>query len=54
LHAVLVNVVYPSYQATELFGRRGEKGFSSTDRRSGAFEKSLLVSLFFSLSRRFA
>jgi hypothetical protein len=46
LQAGLVNVVFPSYQAAESFGRRKRK-VSSTDRRSGAFEKSLFDSFLF-------
>jgi len=43
LHGRQVNVIYPSYQATELFGRCKRK-VSSTDRHPGAFENSLLES----------
>jgi hypothetical protein len=54
LHAGLVNVIYPPYQAAELFGRCKRK-VSSTDRCSGAFENNLL-DLFLSVlfTRRFA
>jgi hypothetical protein len=54
LKAVLVNVIYPTYQAADVFGRR-ERWVSSTDRRSGAFENNLLIPLFPSyFFRRFA
>jgi len=54
LQAGLVNVIYPTYQAAEPFGRRKRK-VSSTDRSSGAFENNLLESFLpVSFSRRFA
>ena len=54
LKARFLNVIYPSYQAAESFGRRKRK-VSSTDRRSGAFENNLLESFLpVSLFRRFA
>jgi len=40
LHVVLVNVIYPPYQAAERFGRR-KRWVSSTDRNPGAFENNL-------------
>ncbi|MFN9273187.1 MAG: hypothetical protein ACK6DO_09215, partial [Planctomycetia bacterium] len=43
LQAGLVNVIYPTYQAAESFGRCKRK-VSSTDRSSGAFENNLLES----------
>jgi len=54
LKAGLVNVIYPTYQAAEWFGRR-DRWVSSTDRRSGAFEKSLFdLPCSFLFLRRFA
>jgi len=54
LKARFLNVIYPSYQAAESFGRCKRK-VSSTDRRSGAFENNLLESFLpVSLFRRFA
>jgi len=47
LKAGQVNVIYPAYQAAELFGRQ-KRGVSSTDRQFGpAREKTCSVPLVF-------
>ncbi|MFN9294946.1 MAG: hypothetical protein ACK6EB_43270, partial [Planctomyces sp.] len=43
LQAVLVNVIYPTYQAAESFGRARERSLRPTE-SSGAFENNLLES----------